>query len=630
MSLKIHTAPPGPGDVVLGKTIPELLDEAVARYPNPQAFHQPLEGGSWRTMSNAEFKDAADEIALGLLEAGLAQGDKVAMFMNSDLYFSMADFGCLIAGLVNVPLYTTYSEENLSFVTKHSESKAMFVSSPEMLRQLASWIGDTPDVKTVVLAEGASGGVSLPEGVALLTLDELRQQGRARLGRDASELSRLRQGIGAQDLATLIYTSGTTGLPKGVMLSHENITSNALTVLSLLTSLGHQEETVLTFLPMTHVYARMFQFAHVGAGHQIYYSDPDRLVGHLPEVRPTVFNTVPRVLEKVYDKVYLGVEQAEGAKKKIGSWALGLARSLPTGTRPSGLDALKHAVADKLVFSKLRDKLGLTRVKFVGVGGAALRPDLSDTFNAFGIPVLQGYGLTETSPVVTFNRPDANRAGTIGQPIPGVEVAIAEDGEILTRGPHVMLGYYKEEEQTREVIDADGWFHTGDIGEFTPEGFLKITDRKKALFKLATGKYVIPQPIENALMESPLIEQAVVVGNGQSYTTALLFPSVDNVQAWAKGQGIPAEGMTADALLKDPKVVAEFERLVTEANQGMDHWTQVKRFRLVPEPMTPENGLLTPTMKVKRRAVQDQYGDAIGRMYAAEVPGRREPAAVTA
>lgn len=626
MSLKIHTAPAGPGQVVLGKTVPMLLDEAVARYPNSNAFHQP-QGDGWRTMGNDAFKTAVDEMALGLHALGLERKDRVAFLMESDLHFSLADFACLVGGFVNVPLYTTYAKENLVYVTKHSESKAIFVSDPEMLKNLAEWVEETPDVKTVILAEGDAGGSALPEGVELLTVETLRARGRDRLADNPDEPKQLRDAIAPDDTATLIYTSGTTGLPKGVVLTHENLTSNALTVLSLLDQLDNQDEVVLTFLPLTHVYARMFQFAHVAAGHQVYYSNPDQLVEHLPKVRPTVFNTVPRVLEKVYDKVYLGVETGSGAKKAIGTWALKLARELPTGSKPSGLKAVQHALADKLVFSKLREKLGLTRVKFVGVGGAALRPDLADTFNAFGIPTLQGYGLTETSPVVTFNRPDANRAGTIGQPIPGVEVAIAEDGEILTRGPHVMKGYYKDDEQTAEVIDSDGWFHTGDIGEFTPEGFLKITDRKKALFKLSTGKYVIPQPIENALTESALIEQAVVVGNGEKFTTALLFPSMENLQSWAKGKGVSAEG---EALLKEPKVVEEYERLVRDANRGMDHWSQVKRFRLIPEQMTPENNLLTPTMKVKRRAVQDRYATDIEAMYKADVADAKEPAAVTA
>ena len=424
----------------------------------------------------------------------------------------------------------------------------------------------------------------------------------------------------AGDLATLIYTSGTTGLPKGVMLTHENITSNATAALTGIDILGHAEEHVVNFLPMTHIYARTLTIANVGWGHTLYYSNPEQLVEHLAEVKPTFFATVPRVLEKVFDKVSMGVEQAEGAKKTIGAWALGRAVDFDVTREPAGLDALKHGLADKLVYSKLREKLGLTRIKCVTSGGAALRADLARAFNGFGIQVLEGYGLTETSPVITNNLPGMIRAGTVGPPIAGVEVAIAEDGEILTRGPHVMTGYYEEPGKTAEVLDGDGWFHTGDIGEFTPEGYLKITDRKKALFKLSTGKYVIPQPIENKLTESPLIEQAVVVGNSQKYCTALVFPNMEALPVWAEGEGITATG---EALLKDPRVQAEFERLVEEANQGMDHWSQVQRVRLVPETMTVENELLTPTMKVKRSAVNKEYGDAIDAMYDAPVePGK--------
>jgi long-chain acyl-CoA synthetase len=629
MSLQIHTAPAGPGHVMLGRTLPQLLDEAVENYPNPSAFNQPREQGGWTTLSNQEFKDAADEIALGLLEIGLGKGDKVAFFMNSDVHFSMADFGSLIAGLVNVPLYTTYSRENLTYVTGHAEAKAMFVSNTAMLEEFAGWIGETPGVRKVIVAEGEGRGVKLPEGVRLLTLAELRGEGRTRRERDPDEPKRLRDGADPQDLVTLIYTSGTTGLPKGVMLTHENISSNVYGAFTGIAILGHQEEVALTFLPLTHIFARMLSFAHVAWGHSVYYSDPEHLVQHLPEVRPTVFATVPRVLEKVFDKVLLGLEEASGMKKKIGTWAIGLAQEYEIGEEPKGVRSLQYALADKLVYSKLREKLGLTRLKAVAVGGAALRADLANAFFAMGIHTYQGYGLTETSPVITVATPARNRAGTVGPPIPGVEVAIAEDGEILTRGPHVMKGYYKDEEQTGEVMDEDGWFHTGDIGEFTTEGYLKITDRKKSLFKLSTGKYVIPQPIENALMESPLVDQAVVTGSGHKYTAALLFPNVEAVQAWARPQGIDPDQAT-EQLLRDPKVVAEYERLVMEANRGMDPWSQVKRFRLIPEPMTPENGLLTPTMKVKRRAVQDRYGDLIEAIYAAQLPDRNEPVAVTA
>ena len=613
MALQIHTAPPtSAGQVVLGKTLPQLLDEAVERYPNPKGFNQPREGGGWRTMSNAAFRDGADEIALGLLEHGVERGDHVAFFMESDLYFAMCDFGTLIAGVVNVPLYTTYAPENLVFVTTHGEAKAMFVSDPGMLANFAGWADQVPDVTLVVLAEGEAGDVSLPDGVRLMALDELREAGRAKLAEAPNRPDELRDQVEPGDLATLLYTSGTTGQPKGVMLTHENISSNSYAAFTSLTTLGHQDEVALTFLPMTHIYARMLSFANVAWGHSVYYSNPDVLVGHLPEVRPTMMATVPRVLEKVFDKVLLGIQEAEGAKGKIGAWAFDMAQGYDLQAPPSGLGAVKHGLADKLVYSKLRERLGFTRMKALSVGGAALRPDLANAFNAFGIPTYQGYGLTETSPVITTNGPGFNKAGTVGPPIAGVEVAIAEDGEILTRGPHVMRGYYKAQDKTDEVIDGDGWFHTGDIGEFTPDGFLKITDRKKALFKLSTGKYVVPQPIENALTESPLIEQAVVVGNSQKFCTALLFPNMEALPVWARNHGVTAQGQD---LLKDPAVQAEFERLVADANKGMDHWSQVQRFRLVPELMTVENELLTPTMKVKRGAVNKAYTADIDRMY---------------
>ena len=617
MALDIRTAPPGSGELVLGKALPELLDEAVAKYPNPKAFNQPLPNGGWLTMSNAEFLEATNEIAAGLRAQGVEAGSHAAFFLNSDLYFSLADFGCLIAGVVNVPLYTTFTRENLVYIANHSESVALFVSNTEMLADAAAWVGET-GVKLVVLAEGDLKGASLPEGVHALTLDGLRQIGRDQIAANGSLPEQMRSALHASDLATIIYTSGTTGVPKGVMLTHENISSNVYASFTGIGILKHQEEQVVTFLPLTHIFARMLEFASVAWGQSIYFSNPDQIVDHLAEVKPTMFASVPRVLEKVYDKVLLGVRASSGLKKAIGGWALDLARNYDLSKPDGGVPGWKHALADKLVYSKLRERLGLTRVKAVAVGGAALRPDLANAFVAFGIPVFQGYGLTETSPVITVNLPGRNRAGTVGPPIAGVEVAIADDGEILTRGPHVMQGYYKNPEATAEVMNDDGWFHTGDIGDFTDEGYLRITDRKKALFKLSTGKYVIPQPIENALMEDPLIEQAVVVGNSRKFTSALIFPGMEALRGWAEDHDVDA-GLSDEALLQHPRVQEKFEALVAEACEGMDHWTQVKRFHLATEAMTVESGLLTPKMSVKRAAVNQHFAEQIEAMYD-EVP----------
>lgn len=624
MASQIHTAPPNSGEVVLGRTLPSLLDEAAEKHPNATAFNQPA-GEGWRSMSNAGARDAADEIALGLLENGLEKGDRVAFFLNSDLYFVLADFGTLIAGLVNVPIYVTNPAETTAYVLEHSESKAIFVSDDAFMEIMVEVLPNAPTVKKVILCEGNAAAYRdrLPEGVDIISLDDVRAAGRDRRGRSADEPKTLRKAIKAHDLATIIYTSGTTGTPKGVMLHHENITSNAFAVFTGAKEIGlGDDETVLTFLPATHIFARMLNFLHAWAGHSLYFSNPDRLVADLPSVRPTMFATVPRVLEKVYDKVTMGVESATGIKKIIAASALNLARSYEIGTEPTGLTALQYKLADKLVYSKLREKLGLTRIKYVVSGGAALRRELANVFTAMGITTLQGYGLTETSPVISFNRPYDNKAGTVGQPIAGVEVRIAEDGEILTRGPHLMIGYYKSEEQTKEVIDDEGWFHTGDIGKVDARGNVLITDRKKALFKLSTGKYVIPTPVESKLLKESLIEQAVLLGSGQKYCTALIFPNEEGLRGWASAQGLDGEVDLAD-LLNNPTVRKEYERLVDEANHEVpEEWSQVKRFKLVPSLMTVENELLTPTMKVKRRQVSEAFESEIENMYGGKAETR--------
>jgi long-chain acyl-CoA synthetase len=303
----------------------------------------------------------------------------------------------------------------------------------------------------------------------------------------------------------------------------------------------------------------------------------------------------------------------KGIGQKLLLWALDLARAYELGNEPSGLARLKYAVADRLVFTKWRDALG-GRVNWVISGGAALSGDIANLFAAAGVNVLQGYGLTETSPVITYNRPDRNRAGTVGEPIPGVEVMIAEDGEILTRGPHVMKGYFKAEEKTRESIDAEGWFHTGDIGEFTPDGYLRITDRKKDLFKLSTGKYVMPQPLENRLNTEPLVQHAVVVGNSRQFCTALIFPEMESLRSFAAARGIDTTG-AADALLRKPRVIQLYQDLVDRANEGMDHWSTIKKFKLLSDEVSIENGLMTPSLKVKRARVNERFSEEIGSMY---------------
>jgi long-chain acyl-CoA synthetase len=621
MSGSVYTAPPDAGPVVLGKTLPDLLYEACEQYDNPRALNQPVDGGDWAPMSLDQFRVQAEETALGLLDLGLERGDRVAMLQESDVPFCVVDMGCLIGGLIDVPLYLSSSAEQMTYVVTHAEATVLVVSNQKRLEQAADLLPDLPQIETLIVCEPDPEPETppLPDDVALVTLDEVRARGRQRTDDRAAAIDDLRAQIDAADLATIIYTSGTTGRPKGVMLSHENISSNAITSVGDLEDFdnGADGEVALSFLPLTHIFARMLQYAFMARGISIYYTHPDHLADVLPTVQPTVFAAVPRVIEKVYAGIRKRIMGLSGLQKRIGEWALALAEQYRLDEEMSGFYEMKRAVADRLVYKKWRQALG-GRAKYIVVGGAALQPSLANTFGAAGITLLQGYGLTETSPVITYTRPQRNKPGTVGEPLPGVEVTIAEDGEILTRGPHVMKGYYKQPDQTEEVMSDDGWFHTGDIGEVDAEGFLKITDRKKDLFKLSTGKYVMPQPIENQLGSEPLVDKAVVLGRDRKFCTALIFPSEDQVRAQAADLGLDAEQSFA-ALLREADLIDEVRALVREANEGMDPWSTVKRFALIPDELTVESDLLTPTLKVRRREVRDTYADEIEALYAEEV-----------
>jgi len=616
MTGRIVKAPHEEGAPILGRTLPSLLYDACARFPNPKAFNQPV-GEGWRSYSFDDLRVRVEEIALGLSAFGLEQGDRVAFFMESDVHFCIADMGCLVAGVVNVPVYLTQAPDAIRFVMNHAETKALFVSNLDRLAVIAPVLAEAPTMTTIIVADSDEGGAmpALPERVGLLTMEAIRQVGRTRRKTDPEAITGLLDRISPQDLATIIYTSGTTGQPKGVMLSHENISSNALTAFSCLGGYrtGAGKEVVLSFLPLTHVFARTLYYGHIGNGSSIYFSTPNDLARDLARVRPTIFAAVPRVLEKLYARILERGASLTGVKSRLFGWSLGLARQFEMGRKGRPLFRLKRRVADGLVFDKWRAALG-GRIRHIICGGAALNEDLANLFAAAGVDVIQGYGLTETSPVIACNRIGKNRAGTVGMPIPGSEVMIAEDGEVLARGPNIMKGYYRDEERTAEAIDGEGWFHTGDVGEFSDDGFLRITDRKKDLFKLSTGKYVMPQPLENQLSAEPLIEQAVVVGMGYKYATALIFPNEEALFRLVKGQGFEGEPNLAN-MVTLPEVVACFQALVDRANEGMDHWSTIKRFTLLPAQCTIDNGLLTPTLKVKRANVHKRFEKEINAMY---------------
>ena len=622
MEQRVFTAPEGTGTVFLNRTLPDLLYDACERYTNEHAFNRTTSEG-WASISLDQFRGQVEATASGFLDLGLQRGDRVALFMESDAHFCVVDMACMLAGLVDAPIYLTHGEETLAYVLAHSGARAVVVSDPDgaaRIRRVAAQLPDLIYLISVVPAHASDEVASHASSLQFLGLEQVQARGRGINAADRRQVQDLKSRIRPSDLATIIYTSGTTGRPKGVMLSHENMTYNALTAFSGLSDYrpGAEGETVLSFLPLTHVFARTLQYGFMAHASSVYFSDPDRLSDDLKRVRPTIFASVPRVLEKVYTRIRERAALEKGIRKRLLKWSLSLAERYQIGEPPKGWYAVQLAVADRLVFKQWRAALG-GRVKYVISGGAALNPELAGLFGAAGVTVLQGYGLTESSPIISYNRAERNRADTVGILLPGLEVRIAEDGEILTRGPHVMQGYYQDPERTAEVLDEEGWLRTGDVGEMVEGTFLRITDRKKDLFKLSTGKYVMPQPLESRLTTEPLIEQVVVVGTGYKYCTALIFPDQDVLRTFARTRQIDAT-LRIEELIRHPAVVARYERIVEKANRGMDHWSTIKRFLLVPEHLTVDAGLLTPTMKVRRSQVHERYAKQIQALYSDEDP----------
>lgn len=515
---QIYRLPPQSEQGVLGRTLPSLLDEACEGHPTSQALsHWTPEG--WASISTLAFREATEEIALGLKELGLKAGDRIALLMHSDVNFCLADMGSLLAHLINVPIYMGETPENMVFIMQHSGATALMLSDLQVLQQVAPCLHELSTLKFLIVANGldSSSGedalidlrVTLPASIQLIALSSLRQWGQKQLSDQARQ--RLRAEISPDDVATIVYVAGATGrcqafrsqvlpifqavtslrqrlqhgapylceLPKGVMLTHENLAGDALAAFSVMPGLRTgPQETVLSFLPLTHVFARVMLYGHLNYGHTVYFTTPQRIVKHMREIRPTILSTVPRLLEKVYQKIQERGHQLPRFQQMIFQWAFDLAQRYPLGLRSDGFYTLQLKLADQLVYRQWRQGFG-GKLRYLLCGGAALKSELATVLSAAGIPVLQGYGLTQTSAVLCVNRGELNRAGTVGVPIPGVEIAIAPDGEILAKAPYVMKGYYNNPVATQEAIDAEGWFHTGDYGEITDEGFLTITGHKK-------------------------------------------------------------------------------------------------------------------------------------------------------
>ncbi|MEY2594999.1 MAG: hypothetical protein RI965_271, partial [Bacteroidota bacterium] len=502
------------------------------------------------------------------------------------------------------PIYPTISANELEFIFNDASIKVVFVSDKELYDKVASVRSKTPSVQAVYSFNELSG---------VLHWKELLQSGAKE---DLDKLSSIKNAIRPEELATILYTSGTTGFPKGVMLSHKNIMENVINVEEIVSEVANPSDRCLSFLPLNHIFERMVSYIYMYIGVSIYYAESIDSVGdNLKEVKPTLFTTVPRLLEKVYEKIMAKGRELTGVKKNLFFWAVGVANKFELNKNQGLIYNLQLAIANKLIFSKWREALG-GNVKAIVTGAAACQVRLLRIFTAAKIVVMEGYGLTETSPVISVNRfpPNGRRFGTVGQRIKHVEVKLAEDGEICCRGTNVMMGYYKRPDLTAECIDKDNWFHTGDIGAWVEGDFLKITDRKKEIFKTSGGKYVAPQPIENKMKESPFIEQMMVVGPERKFTAALIVPAFANLKTWCEKNDIPHQ--SNDEMIKHPKVLEYYKSIVEKFNVQFNHIEQVKKFELLNSEWTINGGELTPTLKLKRKIITEKYADAIERIYA--------------
>ena len=562
------------------------------------------ENGNWRKYSTQEFIDNVNALSYAFIDLGIKKGDKIGLISNNRPEWNFVDHACLQTGAINTPLYPTISDNDLKFIIKDAEIQYFFVSNDAICDKVKLCsIGST--VKEIFSFANIDG---------VRTLEDL-----TKIGRDKpqeKQLEEIKASIKNTDLATIIYTSGTTGNPKGVMLSHHNFISNCIGTFALCPF--QKEWRALSFLPLNHVYERMLSYLYLSQGMSIYYAESmDTIAANLKEVKPQIFVTVPRLLEKVYERIVATGSNLTGIKKALFFWALNLGLRYEQHRVNGWWYELQLSIANKLIFNKWREALG-GNVVAIASGGSALQPRLAKVFHAAKIKVLEGYGLTETSPVVAVNTYNENdtKIGTVGPVISNVTVKIAEDGEILVKGPNVMMGYYNHPDLTKETIDAEGWFHTGDIGIIEDGRFLKITDRKKEIFKTSGGKYIAPQVIENKLKESRFIEQAMVIGEHQKFPAAFIVPAFPFIKEWCAKHNITAT--TNQEITKNIEVINRIMSEVEKVNKELAHYEQIKKIELLPREWSVEKGEMTPKLSLKRKVIitanQDAYTSIYGEM----------------
>lgn len=576
----------------------------LENYPQQRALNTKYDG-KWVATSTQEYLDKANAISRALIRMGVEPNDKVALIStNNRTEWNICDIGIMQTGAQNVPLYPNISEREYEFILTHSESKFCFVSDKELYEKVMAVKPRIPGLQEVFTFDQVEGAKNWKE---------VLESGKDTAGQD--ELDKRKAAITENDVATLIYTSGTTGQPKGVMLTHKNIASNAKNSSERLPIVAGKS-SALSFLPVCHVYERMLHYMYQYYGVELHFAESlDTISENLKEVKPEVMTAVPRLLEKVYDRIYTTGSELTGIKKRLFFWAVDLGLRYEPYGKNGWWYEFQLGIANKLIFSKWREALG-GNLKAVASGSAPLQPRLARVFNAAGIPIMEGYGLTETSPVIAVNdmRNRGFKIGTVGKPIRETEVKIAEDGEILVRGPQIMLGYFKDEEMTREVIEPDGFLHTGDIGELDSEGFLTITDRKKEMFKTSGGKYIAPAVIENIMKQSRFIEQIMVIGEGEKMPAAFIQPDFEFVKDWGKlkGYSLPSD---LKELVKNQHLIDRIQEEVDHYNQEFGHWETIKKFELIPEIWSVEGRQLTPTLKMKRRIILELYPEQYKNIY---------------
>ena len=579
----------------------DIVEHQLINHPKEIALAGKV-NGEWKTCSTASLKEQADEISYGLFSLGINKEDKVAIISNNRPEWNITDFGVQQTGAVLVPVYPTISTVEFKFILEDSESKIVFVSDKDLFEKISSIKNELPFLKYIFTFENIPGAPHWSE-----VKDAGRKNSHTQTLRSAKD------SVSANEVATILYTSGTTGNPKGVMLTHNNLISNLLAVEHL--PPVDEQHKALSFLPLCHSYERILTYLYIYLGVSVYYAESiDKIGDNIREIQPHVFSCVPRLLEKVYDKILSKGREQQGIKRALFFWANNLGLRFEMDRKNGWWYELQLSIADKIIFSKWREALG-GNTKVMISGGAALQPRLARVFWAAKIPVLEGYGLTETSPIISVNNFEPNGAcfGTVGPVIKDVQVKIADDGEILCKGPNVMMGYFKRPDLIAQVIDKDGWFHTGDIGEFVENRFLKITDRKKEIFKTSGGKYIAPQMIENKMKESPFIEQVMVIGENQKFAAALIVPAFAHIKKWCELKNISYT--TNEEAVKNPEIINRITEEVTMLNESLGKTEQVKKFELMTKEWTLESGELTATQKLKRKIIMTNYNALVNKIY---------------